>query len=60
MDFINKISETYRKMLGDNKFLAEDKFKESYELFKNNYALAGQYMRFAKQANMSINNFTRF
>ena len=37
MDFINKISETYWKMLGDNKFLAEDKFKESYELFKNNF-----------------------
>lgn len=37
MDFINKILETYKKMLGENKFLTEEKVKESYELFKNNF-----------------------
>jgi len=37
MDFINKISETCQKMLGENKFLTEDELKESYELFKSNF-----------------------
>ena len=37
MNFIKEISDTYKKLLGDDKFLSEDKLKESYEIFRNNF-----------------------
>ena len=37
MNFIKEISDTYKKLLGDGKFLSEEKLKESYEIFRNNF-----------------------
>ena len=37
MDFTNKIIETYQKMLGENKFVADDILKENYEVFANHF-----------------------
>ena len=37
MEFKNKITETYQKILGDNKFLTEERLKEDYDLFKNKF-----------------------
>lgn len=37
MNFLDKINETYQKMLSENKFLTADKLKESYELFTLNF-----------------------
>lgn len=37
MDFANKIMETHQRMLGENKFLTEDKLNESYEVFAKNF-----------------------
>ena len=37
MNLIKEISNTYQKLLGEGKFLAEDKLKESYEIFRKNF-----------------------
>lgn len=37
MHFLNKILDTYQKMLGENKFLSEDKLKDFCDLFRSNF-----------------------